>query len=193
LVCLLKEGLGQASTNPQNKIRSHMVIHRGSHAKGFSLLELMVALAIAGVIAGVAIPSFANMLKSGDLGSTTFKLSSSLRFAKSESIKGYNRIIICPRDGEQCGDNSAWVNGWLVFNDNDRNGLYDNDDTLHRRVAIEPHIKLSSNSDEIVFEAGKTEVASFEVCYEDASGNKSRIIKIKPVGANHVISAEDCS
>jgi type IV fimbrial biogenesis protein FimT len=87
---------------------SHSYKARASH--GFTLLELMVTLAIAVILASIAAPSFQNMLASQRVQAATFDLLANLTLARSEAIKQNRSVTLSSVNG---GD--AWGDGWQIF------------------------------------------------------------------------------
>jgi type IV fimbrial biogenesis protein FimT len=95
---------------------------------GFSLVELLVAIGIAAVLATVAAPSMVSLLDSVRLSSTTNLLYGDLNRARSDAIKRNQRVLICVRNtaGTGCSTTSTtWASGWLVCVDSDINGICD--------------------------------------------------------------------
>jgi type IV fimbrial biogenesis protein FimT len=85
---------------------------------GFTLIELMVALAVAAILLGVGVPSFMDALHNSRLGSQYNELVQSLYLARSEAIKGSADVVVCARaDDDTCDENGDWSNGWLVYAD----------------------------------------------------------------------------
>ncbi|MEH6445666.1 MAG: GspH/FimT family pseudopilin [Oceanospirillaceae bacterium] len=85
--------------------------------QGFSLVELMVTLAIIVILITVAVPSFNSSLLRADASSLADSLISSLNYAKSEAVSRNERIYLCARNanGSGCLNNSAdWDGGWLI-------------------------------------------------------------------------------
>lgn len=59
---------------------------------GFTLTEMMVVVAIIGILAGIAVPSYNQMLERRRLVSATEAVLADLRWARSESIKRNARV-----------------------------------------------------------------------------------------------------
>jgi len=89
---------------------------RSPPGRGFTLLELMVALAVASVLAVVAAPSFRDALKRNHVSSASNALLADLAYARSEAITRGSIASICPTsDGKTCSDTQAYESGWLVY------------------------------------------------------------------------------
>lgn len=84
---------------------------------GFSLLELLVALAVGSIIIVVGIPSFQGMLENQRMTSATNELVMSLNLAKSEAIKRVKYVSVCKSsNGISCtAGGTSWDDGWIIF------------------------------------------------------------------------------
>ncbi|MGQ7844117.1 GspH/FimT family pseudopilin [Granulosicoccus sp. 3-233] len=89
-----------------------------SHSvRGFTLMELLITLAVAGILLGIAVPSFKETLQQSRQDSRVMDLTGALTFARSEAIKQSSRVSVCARNSDtSCGTN--WNQGWIVFVDN---------------------------------------------------------------------------
>jgi type IV fimbrial biogenesis protein FimT len=85
---------------------------------GFTLIELIVTMAVLAIVVSIAAPSFTNMITNNRSAGLGGELVAAVNFARSEAIKRANHVAICPStDGESCLTSDDWANGWLIFVD----------------------------------------------------------------------------
>lgn len=86
---------------------------------GFTLVELMITLAIVGILLMVGLPSLKTTMQGNQLVAATNELLSALHVARSEAIKLNSRVSICATAGDGTTDcaGSDWSKGWVVFVD----------------------------------------------------------------------------
>jgi type IV fimbrial biogenesis protein FimT len=76
-------------------------------SSGFTILEIMIVLTIAGILAAIAMPSFDNQIRLQRLKGASTELYLSLMFARSEAIKRNAKIDV-RRNA------AGWMEGWYV-------------------------------------------------------------------------------
>lgn len=87
--------------------------------QGFTLIELMVTVAMVAILMAVAAPSFVKFQQNAELTSRTNSLLASINTARSEAMKRGRYAMVVPLDG------AAWASGMTVFVDVNRNNAYD--------------------------------------------------------------------
>lgn len=97
---------------------------------GFTLVELMITVAIVGIIAGLGVPSFLEIIRQNRASSAANDLVASLNLARSEAIKRGQTVTVCnstdiSSDTPSCADEISWDQGWLIFVDIDHDGIVD--------------------------------------------------------------------
>ena len=113
---------------------------RMERTRGFTLIELVVTMAIAAVLMMVAVPSFVNFQRNSQLTSLTNSLVASIYAARGEAMKtGFNAFVVPTANG------SDWTTGWIVFVDNNGDGSFSAaDDTLvQTQPALESYFTVS--------------------------------------------------
>ena len=94
-----------------------MCLKNCNRNKGYSLIELLVTVAILGILISVALPNFQDTIESNVTNSQAKLFITTLNLARSEAIKRGTNVGICPsNDGIDC-DAASWSTGWIVFVD----------------------------------------------------------------------------
>ena len=164
--------------------------------RGLTLIELMVTIAVVAIIALIAPPMLANMLNTNRSIAHYNQVAGTLALARSESIKRGMIISICgSSDGATC-DTSDWEDGWLVFADVDRDGVFDAGDTKLRIVAAlqDDYTLRLSNSDVASTLQYRADGAlrdrdsdgfdrgTFTICDKSGSATKAKALNINILG-----------
>jgi type IV fimbrial biogenesis protein FimT len=102
-------------------------------ASGFTLLELLTALAVGSILFAVGIPSYQYITNRNRVASEINGLLGDLQFARAEAIKEGQDVTVCQSsDGKTCTGSTSWNLGWLVFSDPNQNQLTDFGETVFR-------------------------------------------------------------
>jgi type IV fimbrial biogenesis protein FimT len=98
-------------------------------ARGFSLLELVIVMGIAGILLTIAIPSYRYVTSSNRVSAEINGLLGDLQFARAEAIKEGLPVTVCiSADGASCANvagTPAWNTGWIIFSDTNGNERVD--------------------------------------------------------------------
>lgn len=162
------------------------------HAAGFTLLELMAAVAVLGVLLGLAVPSFTEVIRNNRTASQANDLIGALHLTRSEASKRGMPISICAANADQSACAGAaqgdWANGWIVFTDRAGNpGEIDGGDMiLSASPPVRDDIGVTTGNVGFVRYAPNgaplNGAVTFGVEHDDCSDNNRRAIAINTTG-----------
>lgn len=111
--------------------------------RGLTLIELMIGLAVLGVVLALAAPSFEQSINGNRLSSAAAEMVGALQLARSEAVRNNRRVVVCRSDdGSACSTTNASWNGWIVFVDTDRDGVRDGTEPVVKAGTIENDVRL---------------------------------------------------
>ncbi len=125
---------------------------------GFTLLELMVVLAIAGILMAVAIPAMGNFLRNARITGAANDVMAGLHFTRSEATKRRQPVSLCTSADTVNADGSQNLNptcaasdeltGWFAFVDLNQSGTREvGEAVLMQREPMDIRITARSSTD----------------------------------------------
>ena len=162
---------------------------------GFTLLELMIVLAIAGITLGIAIPSMNGFVKNDRITSFRNALHIDLMVGRSKAVETNQTVVVCASsDQATCG--GSYQDGWIVAIDTDNSGVIDATDTLVKvQASIPGGITFADGGmNPIVFDSrgfAPNSIGAISVC--DNRGNSyAKTISISRTGRVSNGAAPSC-
>lgn len=156
----------------------------GGDARGFTLVEVLVVIALIAVIAALALPSYTSFIGTMNAKTVAFDLIGDLTLARSEALKRNATITVAPIGGD-------WANGWRIL-EPDNDDADDQPQVLRERDGSKSKVAIGSagKSCDLVFlpngrvatiedddQCGKWSVTS------SASNAIARCVAISPTGS----------
>ncbi len=157
--------------------------------RGFTLIELMIAVSILAVVMLLAIPDFNSMIRNNSIASMNNTLLSALNFARSEAIKRGVSVSVCAtQDANFSACGSAWNIGWIVFvNPTAGNALanpalrVDRITDQNATIAASPNVGIATYTS-TGFPTTATGNVSFTIKSTGCTGDAGRTVTISVTG-----------
>jgi len=155
-------------------------------SRGFTLVELMVTLAVLAILLSLAVPSFRDATLGSRLSGYANDLLASTQLARSEAIKRNVPVTLCrSTDGSTCATSGGWQAGWIV--------RLDDGTVLSRQQALPTEFHVTQGTfGALTFPATVVGVtpATFTVCRASPVGKQERVVTVTASGAASVRMTE---
>lgn len=142
---------------------------------GITLIELLIALVVAGVLLSLSLPTFAGLKTRNEVAATHNLLMGSFAAAREAAIVHRQPAVLCPGDADTgCRKDGIWEGGWILFLDANDDGKLGASDKLLRsetQSGTDIAIRSSKHRSRVTFQAnGMAEGSNLTVKLCDAQG-----------------------
>ena len=151
---------------------------------GMTLIEVVVTIAIVGILASIAVPSFLSIIQKNKKSTLRDELISALQLTRSTATISRMPITICGSNSsstECSGSSSDWGEGWIIFTDNDDDGAIDSSEKIISiKNGISSGLSFNSTTSHITYSSqgiADGYKASFELC-DNSSSNDDTVFGV---------------
>lgn len=156
---------------------------------GFTLIELIVTVAIAAIVLGIGLPMMSSFARDTRMASRTNELVTALNYARTEAVERGEFVSLCPSSDEaSCTGNTDWTVGWIVWEDEvgAGDGDVDGGETILRIGESSTNMTIDTNVSSITYESGGSlnggAGVTFELTPDQCDGDDKREIDINLSG-----------
>ena len=103
---------------------------RIASSRGFTLIELMIAVGLTALLLSMAIPALDSFTTNARQTSAINDFVSSMHVARSTAVTTNFRVTVCASSGGNNCEAVSWDQGWIVFGDRDSDQSVDGDEVI---------------------------------------------------------------
>jgi type IV fimbrial biogenesis protein FimT len=156
---------------------------------GFTLIELMVTIAVAAILVVVAVPNLRTFVQNGRINTQVNDLIADLNYARSEAIKRRTNVSVCQSTNGTTCTGGNWKDGRLIWADANGNAALDAGEVLRARGAAaggDNTLNMQVGADPIVFNlsgmyAGGAAGTRFAIC-DDRGFSYGKSVTVNLIG-----------
>lgn len=119
------------------------VHYRMSAPLGFTLIELMVTIALLSILLTLGVPSFNSLIRNMNLTTQANQFVASVQLARSEAVRRNCYVLLSAQAGNLA---LHWEGGWQVWSDNNGNGSLDTGELIRQFGSLESNALTSDTA-----------------------------------------------
>lgn len=158
---------------------------RSIRNRGFTLIEMMVTVALLAILIAAVTPSFRGLLRDNQAATQANALVTSLMLARSEAIKRNAPVVMCRSNtGTSCAG-SDWADGWILWADTDGDTTIDSGEILQVQEDLAGNFTLTATGASFTYRPdGSVSGAadSFELLPPDGDADYGRCVAVDVTG-----------
>ncbi|MEQ8661335.1 MAG: GspH/FimT family pseudopilin [Gammaproteobacteria bacterium] len=152
--------------------------HRQS---GFTIVELMVGLAVAMIVLGMGVPNFRSLIQNNATATEVNYLATALHLARSEAVGRGVEVMLAPLTA------GNWSNGWVVGIDSDNDNVFpESGEPVLRSFPAVEQISFSGAPARVEFrptgEAGALATFTLLPAHCNNAANRQRVLSVAMAG-----------
>ena len=169
--------------------------------QGFTLLQLVIALAILAILTSIAVPGMELLVQASRVQTEAHRLMTSIVLTRNEAVKRNSPVSMCPSSMALTGKpvcDGIFADGWIVFSNRDRDRVVDagEDEVIRIFPALPAGLTITNRkgtipaSETITYRADGSSGRNrtFLLCPPSGSKAKSRSIVMNIVGRPRMAS-----
>lgn len=170
-----------------------------SHREGgFTLVEMMTTLVVAGILLASAVPSMQDFITRNRMSIEVNTFVASLNLARSEAVKRIENVSLCPTtDFNSCSsDPNGWNLGWMVYANNNTGAGFNSgqDIILQRNPSLPSRFTVDGTVNYITYNpTGQANGSHYLFCDNDGVAQDRNVV-VSPEGRVRVeVNTGGCS
>ncbi len=156
---------------------------------GFSLLELLLTLALVAIVFAIGIPSMNTFIQNDRLVTQINTLVGHLSYARSEAVKRSQQVAVCVSSNTtSCTGGNNWEDGWIIYVDLDGDGSFTaGEPVLRAQQQLEGANTLGSGAigSQVTYDyrgfVDAASIGTFSLC-DSRGASYGKAISISPTG-----------
>ena len=155
--------------------------------QGFTIIELMITVAVVAIVAAFGIPSFNDVVAKNRIVSSINEFHQGLRLARMEAVKRNANVVFCA-SSDHASCTGGWGSGWLIYQDADGDGGVDSNEIIRVGDAVHTGYALTYSGTGSVLTFGSRGILSsdggtFKLCDPEGKAQRARGIILLTTGS----------